>query len=341
MQSVIYAAHVLQPSPLSQAVHLPSLKKVGYLCRDPPPMPLRSSPNHDHDLSSVPKQGGKKRRRQNPESSSLSSSRADLTETAAPGAVPRCLQTTSTILSPGPARKKTRRFSTRPNSPCLKRELSLLRTALSPALQSVGATEAESATPAQLASQQPPAASATSSIQSLAPATAAVEVRMISPTVRGIAESARILLSSGEPPASCPSSPNAGVSAFPQRHYGGILSFPTETIYALTACVGLQHSIRLGGSRSGSTSSSCSEVGLSAGASDAGNGQQVGDNISGIDRRKFFLLATIYFWPIELYIENHLMPIASPQHFTPLFLPLTSPLSLAPQEPLPPLLRKK
>ena len=74
---------------------------------------------------------------------------------------------------------------------------------------------------------------------------------MISTTVRVISELARIILSSGEPPASHPSSPNVGVSAFPPRYYGRIPSFSTETIYALTACVGLQLSIRLEGSRLG------------------------------------------------------------------------------------------
>ena len=95
--------------------------------------------------------------------------------------------------------------------------------------------------------------SATSSIKSLDSATATVEVRMISRTVRGIGKLARILLRSGEPPESRPYSPNAGVSAFPPSHYGGILPFPTETIYALTACVDIQRSIRLGGSQYGST----------------------------------------------------------------------------------------
>ena len=103
---------------------------------------------------------------------------------------------------------------------------------------------------------------------------------MISPTVRGIAKSERILLSSREPLASRPSSPKVGVSDFAPRHYDGILTLPTETIYALIACVGLQ--------RYGSTSSSYSEVGIIAGPRDAGNGQQGGDNISIIDRRKYF-----------------------------------------------------
>ena len=70
------------------------------------------------------------------------------------------------------------------------------------------------------------------------------------------------------------------MSAFPPMHYGGILTLPTETIYALIACVGLQ--------RSGITSSSCSDVGIIAGPRDSGNGQKGGNNLSVIDRRKYF-----------------------------------------------------
>ena len=55
-----------------------------------------------------------------------------------------------------------------------------------------------------------------------------------------------------------------------------------------------------------------------------------------------FLLATICFWRFELYIENHLTPIASSQDPPPPHFPMTSPRSLATQEPpLPPLLQQK
>ena len=117
----------------------------------------------------------------------------------------------------------------------------------------------------------------------------------------------------------------------PPSHNGRILSFPTETIYSLTVCVGLQRSIRLGGNRSGITASSWSEVGLIVGASGSGNGQKGGNNISGIDRRKYFSSGHDFFWHFELYIKNYLTPISSPHNFTPLFLHVTSPHSLAPQ----------
>ena len=52
-----------------------------------------------------------------------------------------------------------------------------------------------------------------------------------------------------------------------------------------------------------------------------------------------FLMAMIFFCPFEPFIENHLVSIALPQNFTPIFLPVISPLSIAPQE-LPPPLQK-
>ena len=131
------------------------------------------------------------------------------------------------------------------------------------------------------------------------------------------------------------------MSAFPRRDYDGILSFPTKMIYALTACVGLQRSMSLGGSRYGITSSLCYEAGPSKGASDARNGQQGGNNISESICVSIFLLAMLFLVSLFFYFLS-LGAHCIPSKFTTLFLPITSTLSLAPQEPpLPPSLTKR
>jgi len=101
------------------------------------------------------------------------------------------------------------------------------------------------------------------------------EVRTVSPTVRGIAESARILLSLGRGPSSPPgpqSTPSKFEGAGHDDAGGGVLSFPTETVYSLACCVSVRNfvrrSARIGGGPRSNSASSTGSTG-SSGAEEA------------------------------------------------------------------------